>query len=448
MIREGRTDSIFYVHKDYLGSLLTFTGEDGSILHEQNFDAWGRYRNIKDGSYVNVPSRPRWMYRGYTGHEHLEQQGLDVGYFDLINMNARLYDPINGRLLSPDNFVHDGAGTQGYNRYTYANNNPLKYTDPDGNTPAFVLAGALVGGLINLSFQAIKGNIHNFKDGLKAFGTGALGGALTTLGATSLSAAIATSITSSLSSQLPSWNIPIGNNFTLSISPALIFGTEGISMGINLAGSLKIGDFSFGAGASFSGFESDLLLGRSSESRWFVGGGYDDGNFGVSYYRNSYSKPAAQVTGLLSLRYKAFSLSVDEDFFPRPFADGQDRYRTGAIRFGIYDFYIGATIITGDPGKSGNRHTAEYPNHNKGYYDQEINTHRFSGVGIGYKFNGNSYEAGLTGEVIRAGKNGNGGLQNGTHNLTNDPYFIGLKEQYPLRPYSFYGKFNPFSLYQ
>ena len=84
-----------------VGSLLTFTGEDGKILHEQNFDAWGRYRNITDGSYVNVPSRPRWMYRGYTGHEHLEQQGLDVGYFDLINMNARLYDPINGRCSVP-----------------------------------------------------------------------------------------------------------------------------------------------------------------------------------------------------------------------------------------------------------------------------------------------------------------------------------------------------------
>ncbi len=41
-------------------------------------------------------------------------------------------------MLSVDNYAHDGAGTQGY-RYTYANNNPLKYTDPDGEVPFFII---------------------------------------------------------------------------------------------------------------------------------------------------------------------------------------------------------------------------------------------------------------------------------------------------------------------
>jgi RHS repeat-associated protein len=176
MVREGDLDSVFYVHKDYLGSLLTFTGEEGNVLYEQNFDAWGRYRNIKDWSYVGLPGRPRWLYRGYTGHEHLEQQDLDTGFFELINMNGRLYDPINGRMLSPDNLIHDDAGTQGYNRYSYAHNNPLKFTDPDGNEPT-ILGAMAIGAGIGVVMNGI-GNLQNGQNFWKGAGDAALMGAV------------------------------------------------------------------------------------------------------------------------------------------------------------------------------------------------------------------------------------------------------------------------------
>ncbi len=67
-----------------------------------------------------------WLTRGYTGHEHIDE-------FGIINMNARMYDPLLGRMLSPDKYVQDATSIQNFNRYTYALNNPLKYTDPDGN---------------------------------------------------------------------------------------------------------------------------------------------------------------------------------------------------------------------------------------------------------------------------------------------------------------------------
>jgi RHS repeat-associated protein len=70
---------------------------------------------------------PDWLYRGYTGHEHLDQ-------FGLINMNGRLYDPVLRRMLSPDNYVQEPDNTQSFNRYSYVVNNPLRSTDPSGHT--------------------------------------------------------------------------------------------------------------------------------------------------------------------------------------------------------------------------------------------------------------------------------------------------------------------------
>lgn len=61
-------------------------------------------------------------------------------------MNGRMYDPLNGRMLSADNYVQGGLGTQGYNRYSYAGNNPLKFTDPSGEFVQYIIGG-IIGGI-------------------------------------------------------------------------------------------------------------------------------------------------------------------------------------------------------------------------------------------------------------------------------------------------------------
>ncbi len=72
-------------------------------------------------------------------------------------MNSRLYDPIVGRMLAVDNEVPDAASTQGYNRYTYAMNNPLKYVDPDGENPLLAFVG---GGFSGIFFNGVN-NLFN-----------------------------------------------------------------------------------------------------------------------------------------------------------------------------------------------------------------------------------------------------------------------------------------------
>lgn len=57
-------------------------------------------------------------------------------------MNARLYDPVLGRFLSPDPFVQMPDFTQNFNRYSYCLNNPLVYVDENGE---FCVTTMLIG---------------------------------------------------------------------------------------------------------------------------------------------------------------------------------------------------------------------------------------------------------------------------------------------------------------
>jgi RHS repeat-associated protein len=115
-----------YLHRDHLGSITTVTrGKDGKVLERYSYDAWGKRRNASN--WDTPVSSTAWMQRGYTGHEHLD----DVG---LIHMNGRIYDPGLGRMLSPDSVTQSPENGQNYNRYSYAFNNPLRFTDPSGNS--------------------------------------------------------------------------------------------------------------------------------------------------------------------------------------------------------------------------------------------------------------------------------------------------------------------------
>jgi len=120
---DNAPDSLYFIMKDHLGSIVGAINDETGTVYRQNFDAWGRKRNPVTWSYTDIPDFP--FDRGYTGHEHLK-------WFGLINMNGRLYDAALGRFLSPDLIVQNPTNTQNYNRYSYCLNNPLKYVDPSG----------------------------------------------------------------------------------------------------------------------------------------------------------------------------------------------------------------------------------------------------------------------------------------------------------------------------
>jgi RHS repeat-associated protein len=162
-------NEIYYPITDQLGSITHVFNSQGILIEEHSFDAWGRPRNPISYQYYSSSSTPPWRFeRGYTGHEHIFD-------YNIINMNGRLYDPVIGRMYSPDPSLSDRTNSQAYNKYSYVNNNPLKYTDPDGKNPIVVaLISAVVGGVVNCA--AHHKDIDSWGKGIKYFGVGFVAG--------------------------------------------------------------------------------------------------------------------------------------------------------------------------------------------------------------------------------------------------------------------------------
>ncbi|MEI5639968.1 MULTISPECIES: RHS repeat-associated core domain-containing protein [unclassified Pseudoalteromonas] len=96
-------------------------------------------------------------------------------------MQARYYDPVIGRFYSNDpvdvmGHIARGNAVHGFNRYAYANNNPYKYVDPDGEYGQFVL-GAFIGGVAEAITQIARdGSVSNWGEVGKQAGIGFISG--------------------------------------------------------------------------------------------------------------------------------------------------------------------------------------------------------------------------------------------------------------------------------
>ena len=157
LIRDTQTGiaTVYHILRDQLGSITHVTDSYGHILQELSYDAWGRLRD-PDTHVVYAPdSIPElFLGRGYTGHEHLNE-------FGLINMNARLYDPMLGRFLSPDKYVQETENSQNFNRYSYCLNNPLRYVDEDGDF-FFTIFNAITDGIFNIIKHGFNVSAYNW----------------------------------------------------------------------------------------------------------------------------------------------------------------------------------------------------------------------------------------------------------------------------------------------
>jgi len=123
---------VYFLLSDHLGSTTITLNLDGSIKSEIRYDAWGETR-------YNSGTTP--TERHYTGQ--IEESGFGLYFY-----NARWYDSSLSRFIQADTIIPQPGSPQGWDRYAYTNNNPVKYSDPSGHCPICIVAALVIGVIV------------------------------------------------------------------------------------------------------------------------------------------------------------------------------------------------------------------------------------------------------------------------------------------------------------
>lgn len=115
--------TVYYYHKDALGSVTEITGSSGNVVESYRYDVYGK-SEIKDGAGDVISQSATGNPYRYNGRRLDTETGLY--YF-----RARMYSPAIGRFIQQDPVWH----VTDFNLYTYARNNPLLFKDPWGMAP-------------------------------------------------------------------------------------------------------------------------------------------------------------------------------------------------------------------------------------------------------------------------------------------------------------------------
>ncbi|XSD77058.1 RHS repeat domain-containing protein [Bacillus subtilis] len=130
-VKDFSENQTFYYHHNLRGDVIEITDEKGQVVANYKYDSWGNITE-QTGYYAKDNDI------NYAGYKYDKETGL---YY----LENRYYNPSTAVFLSRDAWygTEDQLVTQ--NGYNYANNNPLRYYDPTGNTPIALAAVAIPG---------------------------------------------------------------------------------------------------------------------------------------------------------------------------------------------------------------------------------------------------------------------------------------------------------------
>ena len=111
------TDYLLY-HKDIQGSTTSLVKEDGSVDATYRYTDFGETMINGDNKAENEGCYTAGIYDQSTG---------------LYYLNARYYDPEDGRFVTEDSYRGETNEPDTQNLYVYCANNPVNYVDPSGH---------------------------------------------------------------------------------------------------------------------------------------------------------------------------------------------------------------------------------------------------------------------------------------------------------------------------
>ncbi|MFO0447738.1 MAG: polymorphic toxin type 23 domain-containing protein, partial [Pseudomonadota bacterium] len=359
----------------------------------------------------------------------------------LYDFHARMYDPATATWSVPD------PAEQFSNPYLAMGNNPVVGVDPDGRVAGSVLlVGALAGGFTNLLIAYGNGDIDSFRDGLVAFGKGALVGAMVSMTAPSALLAGHSAMSQVILEQMPALGVSVGD-WQFSVSPSMVYGTHGAGMGVNMGISYNDGrGFSAGVNLGSTYWTKHQITGKSFLEKRIGGGVFFNGNgaYTTQFYGGGMKQRIGgyqAVIGETVLNYEndwAFSVPGSEKLFGKtidiPTGDSGDRWRTTGVRISTHDASIGLNFGTGEP---------DYrtrPEDNGGgifgtYDETSAGAFRLGAAYIGYR----DFRVGFESERVRHA------VQNEIihDRVSKSPWFRVLSDQ--INPYFLRHTLNPFT---
>jgi len=118
-------DNEYFYIKNVQGDIIGIVDEDGNLVVEYTYDAWGKLLTTTGSLASTVGAINPFRYRGY-------RYDTETG---LLYVGSRYYDPEVGRFINADDtsvLSLTQGELLGANLFAYCNNNPVMNSDPSG----------------------------------------------------------------------------------------------------------------------------------------------------------------------------------------------------------------------------------------------------------------------------------------------------------------------------